>query len=149
MSASQRICFAVGVPVESLLGSPPYESTVPRTKYREDTGAPYQVNETKRFMKLTNGTEVQGALFGGWCIDKAFEGTGIQLTGSTDCCQSVAGITLHEGRYVDVRGGLMEAVELPAIKAEDAQRAYDLLTKAGFPVAQSDIKVYAVLDVSY
>lgn len=145
MSTSYRLCFAVGVPVSLLRDGKIVKRTVPRTKYREDTGAPYQVAKDSWFIKLTNGAEVETDSWSSG-LNQAIEAYGIQVIGEAEMSHQTAGVILSEGEW---DANAQCAVELPAIKAEDAQRAYDLLTKAGFPVAQSDIKVYAVLDVSY
>ncbi len=145
MSTSYRLCFAVGVPVSRLLDGESYQRSVPRTKYHEDTGAPYQVPDNRWYIKLRNGAELEQRMFGSYPIEKTLAPHDIQVTG--DGFDAIAGLTLTEGSFAN--GNPACSMELPTVRAEDAKRAYDLLTKAGFPISASDIKVYAVLDVSY
>lgn len=130
----------VGIKLTQLAPNEPAKRTVPRTKYHVDTGAPYQVDEAVWEETLANGyimTDKRPDYDYGAYV----KSLGLEMQGRT------VGLLIEGGEWA--RGGNEINLALPSIPADIASRVYDLLIKAGFPVAQSDIKVYAVLDVSY
>ena len=138
MSYSARALLVVGVKVVQK------EAVVTRTKYNQDTGAPYQVEE-KAFRSVVDGTDISADNFPNECdhLHKFHD-----ATYRSDGGDSVWGQAL--GETSDPDNWPSEKSWIEAIDLDDLQEAKDSVTaelrRYGCNVQPS---VYLVLSISY
>ncbi len=151
MGLDLTLRYMAGVPFDSLT-SQPVRRTVPLTRYKEDTGAPYQKDVDLWEMTLKDNTVItqdMGDYSGRGVWSKAanhIRSKGLEVGG----CDAPEMVGVYVGGHESRRGAQVMHLTLPPSKQVNkaTKQAYDKLLAAGFKIKLTDVKVHAVLEVS-